>query len=118
MMAIVGIPIPSPTANAMILLEPRPELEPDLTVVDVLLVVEVEPPTFVAPLLLFGALEPVGELGAVDVAAGVSAEFAAPLSLADPVATPATAETIAVDVLVGCGLSSEAWQENITDLAL
>ena len=74
----------------------------------------------IAPVCALVALKVVlfGSLWSVDVAVGPGVEFAAPLSLVDPVATPAIAETTAVDVLVGCGLSSTALQENMTDLAL
>ena len=105
---IVGMPMPSPTAKAIM----SPVLRPEL---------EVEPVPEVFPLLLLVTLMPLLLLSFFWVAASVDEEPPAedvelelelplplplppPLLPADPVATAASADITAVVVLLGCGL--------------
>lgn len=81
--------------------------------------VGVEPPTAAdvevslpLPLTLLSVLV---SLGVEPLAVAVAVLPLPPLS-ADPVAMPATLDTTAVVVLLGCGLSASSLQENMTDL--
>ena len=100
------MPTPNPTAMAMISLVDRPELE-----------LEVVPdPVSELPVLLPLLLVFVGLGVEADVPSGPVADVVLPLPLPceDPVAT-GIADTIAVVVLLGCGLFSLGWHENMTE---
>ena len=104
MTAMVGMPMPSPTAKAMISLVVRPELK---LVLGLVLVLVLGP-----PLLFFGVLVSVGVEPAADV------ELPLPMLPGDPVAIPASADTTAVVVLLGDGLFAAGSQENMNERAL
>ena len=95
---MVGMPIPNPTDNAMMSPVSSPELEPEFPLVLVLLPVRLP---LLPPLLLVPFVEVLVSVGTAPAAV---VELALPLSPVDPVATAASADTIAVVVLLGCGL--------------
>ena len=121
MIAIVGRPTPTPTAMAIMSLVLRPEPELRLEVGFVLLDVEVGEvlPVGLLPALvplLLPPLPPPLLLLLLGVPVLVGFELPPVLSPVEPVATAANAETIAVVVLLACGLFAE--HENMIDLAL
>ena len=96
---MVGMPMPRPTAMAIM----SPVLRPELDVEPV-----AEVPSLLVPLLLvpcFWVVVPVDEeLPAEDVELPLELPLPLPLSPEDPVATAASADITAVVVLLGCGL--------------
>ena len=99
---MVGMPIPNPTAKAILSPVSRPESEPE----PVLALVLVPSLLLLPPLLVlfFRVLVSVGAEPAVDVELGFELPLPLPLLSVDPVATAASADTTAVVVLLGCGL--------------
>ena len=109
MMRMVGMPMPSPTARAMMSPVWSPEEvdeEEGVFWLLLLLMVVPEEPLLLLLLVVGSALEPV----AVEELPSLESE--------EPVAAAAMPETIAVEVLLGDGLLAAGWQENMTDLAL
>ena len=99
MITIVGMPMPSPTAKAMMSPVLRPEFEVELVP---------EVPWLLLPVLpvpFFWEFVPVDEEPpAEDVELPLPLPLPPPLLPVDPVATAASADITAVVVLLGCGL--------------